>query len=74
MQPNSISNLLCRAFVIKPSVRRLVASQVTQIRSYSDNASPINNLGLNPFFITGLTDAEGTFVTIIKRSNSTRLG
>ena len=30
--------------------------------------------GLNPFFITGLTDAEGSFVCIIRKSAGRRLG
>ena len=29
---------------------------------------------INPFFITGLTDGEGSFVSIIRKNPSSRLG
>ena len=51
-----------------------MSSQVRQIRSYSAYTSPGNTLNLKSFFITGLADAEGTFGTVIRKSNSTRLG
>lgn len=74
-QLNSISKpVIGRAFDIKPTAKRLINSQGTQIRLYSADTSPINKLSLNPFFITGLMDAEGTFVTIIKKNNNLRIG
>ena len=39
-----------------------------------NNSNNINNNILDPFFITGLTDAEGSFVCIIRKSTNTRLG
>ena len=41
-------------------------------RSYSTSSIFINNL--NPFFITGLTDAEGSFSCIIKKSAAYKAG
>jgi hypothetical protein len=74
-QLNSISKpVIGRAFDIKHTAKRLINSQGTQIRLYSADTSPINKLSLNPFFITGLMDAEGTFVTIIKKNNNLRIG
>ncbi|KAF8797331.1 hypothetical protein BYT27DRAFT_7324523, partial [Phlegmacium glaucopus] len=40
-------------------------------RLYSTSSTIINSL--NPFFITGLTDAEGSFVCIIRKSTGHRL-
>ena len=40
--------------------------------TYSTSHSKISKL--NPFFITGLTDGEGSFVCIIKKSEGHRLG
>lgn len=41
-----------------------------------NNEHSINStfISLNPFFITGFTDAEGTFSCIIKKNNHYRLG
>lgn len=42
-----------------------------------NNELPIESaafIRLNPFFITGFTDAEGTFSCIIKKNNRYRLG
>jgi hypothetical protein len=44
-------------------------------RSYSTSSlSSINNELLDPWFITGLTDAEGSFVCIVRKSEGHRLG
>jgi len=40
-------------------------------RFYSTSSTIINSL--NPFFITGLTDAEGSFVCVIRKSTGHRL-
>ena len=43
-------------------------------RFYSTNSYTQNIISyLNPFFVTGLTDAEGTFVCIVKKSAGHRL-
>lgn len=33
-----------------------------------------NNIKLDPYFISGITDAEGCFVCIIRKSTNTRIG
>ena len=51
------------------------------VRFYNTDISLINNKytignsdSLNPFFVTGLTDAEETFSTIVKKSSKYRMG
>lgn len=45
--------------------------KIIRARLYSTSTTIINTL--NPFFITGLTDAEGSFVCIIRKSTGHRL-
>jgi hypothetical protein len=54
--------------------RALVGTRFYSADSLSrNNEHSVNNISLEPFFITGLTDAEGTFVTIVKKNISSRL-
>lgn len=45
--------------------------KIIKARLYSTSSTIINSL--NPFFITGLTDAEGSFACIIRKSTGHRL-
>ena len=46
-------------------------TKIIKARLYSTSSTIINSL--NPFFITGLTDAEGSLVCIIRKSTGHRL-
>ena len=49
----------------------LIEKKKIKARFYSTSSTIINSL--NPFFITGLTDAEGSFVCVIRKSTGHRL-
>jgi hypothetical protein len=49
----------------------LLIEKKIKARFYSTSSTIINSL--NPFFITGLTDAEGSFVCVIRKSTGHRL-
>jgi hypothetical protein len=46
---------------------------LTRFYSTSSSAHTINNK-FNPLFITGLTDAEGSFISIVRKSAGHKLG
>jgi hypothetical protein len=46
---------------------------IARFYSTSSSVHTINNI-FNPFFITGLTDAEGSFICIIRKSAGHKLG
>ena len=51
---------------IKVQIRLIEKTKIIKARLYSTSSTIINSL--NPFFITGLTDAEGSFACIIRKS------
>jgi hypothetical protein len=59
-------------FLTKLEQINIQAYSITRFYStYSYTHDIVSNL--NPFFVTGLTDAEGTFVCIVKKSAGHRL-
>jgi hypothetical protein len=48
-------------------------TKIIKARLYSTSPTDTIINSLNPFFITGLTDAEGSFVCIIRKSSGHRL-
>nr|YP_010130171.1 LAGLIDADG endonuclease [Clavaria fumosa]QPZ51073.1 LAGLIDADG endonuclease [Clavaria fumosa] len=55
-----------------------MTNQFRQIRFYSESAklinSPINDYNLNPFFVTGFTDAEGSFWISLSKDKGFKTG
>ncbi len=50
---------------------------IIKTRLFSSSQSlknQINNVILDPFFITGISDAEGSFVCIVRKNTDLRLG
>jgi hypothetical protein len=43
-------------------------------RKFTTSSFKMINKSINPFFITGLTDGEGSFVSIIRMNSSYRMG
>jgi hypothetical protein len=47
---------------------KIPSDQVIQIRRYSSVTRPRQSFALNPWFVTGFTDAEGSFMIRIRKS------
>jgi hypothetical protein len=55
---------------------KIPSKQINIMRSYSSIANPVHNLTkkLNPWFITGFSDAEGNFTIRIVKCNTVKIG
>jgi hypothetical protein len=65
--------LLLRSFGVTQSAGYKVIKNTARLISTS-SFSQVNILNLHSFFITGLTDAKGSFVCIIRKIEKHRLG
>lgn len=82
--PKPISSLFATAessqlYLTLPKAASAVSSRGKPsplVRFYSTSSRPVDMVSnlLNFFFVTGLTDAEGSFVCVIKKNPSSRLG
>lgn len=62
-----------RSYQIKIPSNQLIAKNSNRQRTFSTQAKPANDKNLSPWFVTGLTDAEGSFtVSVRKTTNSNR--
>lgn len=57
------------------------APRDTNKRYYSQKTSPLSlesssssEVNVDPYFVTGLTDAEGTFANIVRKNDKFRVG
>jgi hypothetical protein len=58
---------------IQVQIRLIEKTKIIKARLYSTSPTDTIINSLNPFFITGLTDAEGSFACIIRKSTGHRL-
>ena len=52
----------------------IFSSRIFTSRKFTTNSFNSIHHTINPFFITGLTDAEGSFVSIVIMNSSYRIG
>lgn len=59
------------------AIKSNLPNPCSQVRKYSTSQFEVmakESSTLNPFFITGFTDAEGCFLVIIRKASDTRTG
>lgn len=59
-----------RSYQVKIPSNQLIAKNSNGQRTFSTQAKPANDQNLSPWFVTGLTDAEGSFTVSVRKTKN----